>query len=368
MKTLNSVTEDSKPLQYMKQLDGLRAIAVFAVIYTHYLPSKYWLFNTYWGGFGVKLFFVLSGFLITGILLKCRYPSNKKTLLFNLRQFYIRRFIRIFPLFYAILAVAFIVNIPPVRETIAWHIPYFSNVYFAIIGNLDSSISHFWSLAVEEQFYLFYPWIILLLPKRLLLPAISLLIFVGIIFRVVAPLIGLNEVGIWVLTPGSLDILGLGSLLAYLKYENGIFKLSQKQVVNAFALIGIALFSLFQTFKYANSDIGMFGTLENTSVALMFTWVIAQTSIGFKGIIGQILESKLMVYLGKISYGLYVIHNFMPALVWKTFHLFGITLESKPVSIILSTIGTIVLASVSWQFFERPINNFKKNFPYKNAV
>jgi peptidoglycan/LPS O-acetylase OafA/YrhL len=90
----------------MKQLDGLRAMAVLAVLWTHYLPEEYWLFGIYWGGVGVRLFFVLSGFLITGILLKSRQHvmQGKQCPLFAIRQFYIRRFLRIFPLYYVTLA------------------------------------------------------------------------------------------------------------------------------------------------------------------------------------------------------------------------------------------------------------------------
>ncbi|MGH7999853.1 MAG: acyltransferase family protein, partial [Brasilonema sp.] len=143
MTNLEAKSENSSALKYMKQLDGLRAIAVFAVLYTHYLPEKYWLFDIYWGGIGVRLFFVLSGFLITSILLKCRdyITSRQQTLSFTLRQFYIRRFLRLIPLYYAILFLAALINIPPVRETLAWHIPYLSNIYFAIKGDFHASVS-----------------------------------------------------------------------------------------------------------------------------------------------------------------------------------------------------------------------------------
>lgn len=132
-------------LKYMKQLDGLRAFAVFAVLYVQYLPDKkYWLFGIYWGEFAVRLFFVLSGFLITGILLKCRQyvALEQQTALLVLRQFYIRRFLRIFPLFYITLALAAVINIPPVRETIYWHILYLSNFYVAYLGSWPGSVSH----------------------------------------------------------------------------------------------------------------------------------------------------------------------------------------------------------------------------------
>src|SRR5215471_9719868 len=128
-----TASEHSNALKYMRQLDGLRAIAVLAVLWTHYLPQEYWLSGIYWGGVGVRLFFVLSGFLITGILLKSRQyiTQGKQCSLVAIRQFYIRRFLRIFPLYYVILALTAIMAIPPVRETIAWHIAYLSNVYFA---------------------------------------------------------------------------------------------------------------------------------------------------------------------------------------------------------------------------------------------
>ena len=77
-----TTSEHSNALKYMKQLDGLRAMAVLAVLWTHYLPEEYWLFGIYWGGYGVRLFFVLSGFLITGILLKSRqYVIQGKSML-----------------------------------------------------------------------------------------------------------------------------------------------------------------------------------------------------------------------------------------------------------------------------------------------
>src|SRR4029450_13372172 len=150
-----TTSEHSNALKYMQQLDGLRAMAVLAVLWTHYLPEEDWLFGVYWGGFGVRLFFVLSGFLITGILLKSRQyvMQGPQPAAFALRPFYSRRLLRIFPLYYTTLAVTALMAIPPVRETMVWHITYLSNVYFSIQGRFHGPIRHFWSLSVEEQFY-----------------------------------------------------------------------------------------------------------------------------------------------------------------------------------------------------------------------
>lgn len=152
--------EQGRPPAYMPHLDGLRAFAVGLVIYSHWMPGHY-QFKLPWGSAGVQLFFVLSGFLITGILLRCRTSVAR---LSALRAFYVRRILRIFPLFYCVLLLAYVLNIEPVRETVFWHLPYLSNFYFFSIGRWDGDISHFWSLAVEEQFYLFWPAIVMFVP------------------------------------------------------------------------------------------------------------------------------------------------------------------------------------------------------------
>src|SRR5262245_24629688 len=141
-----TASEHSNALKYMKQLDGLRAMAVLAVLWTHYLPEEYWLFGIYWGGYGVRLFFVLSGFLITGILSKSRQYviQGKQRSSFAIRQFYIRRFLRIFALYYTILALTVLIAIPEVKEAIAWHVLYLSNIYFALQGRYYGSTGHLW--------------------------------------------------------------------------------------------------------------------------------------------------------------------------------------------------------------------------------
>ncbi len=153
---------------YLRQLDGLRALSVAAVAWSHW--RAYWFRESSvpWAEFGVETFFVISGFLITGILLDNRSESSKP---FVLRQFYARRFLRIFPLFYATLVIGFVLRADSLRQTLFWHAGYLSNIYFYLWG-WCGQLSHFWSLAVEEQFYLFWPLLMIFLPKRFLLPAI----------------------------------------------------------------------------------------------------------------------------------------------------------------------------------------------------
>ena len=308
-----AISVDNQPLQYMKQLDGLRAIAVLAVLWTHYIPIRYSFFGVNWGGFGVRLFFVLSGFLITGILLKCRdhITVKKQTIKFTLRQFYTRRFLRLFPLFYLVLLLAALLNVPSVRETLIWHVLYLSNIYFSIHGSWIENISHLWSLAVEEQFYIIWPWMVLLVPRRLILPLIILLISIGPVSRLISTLAGFNPIAVSILMPNCADTLGFGALLAYLKYQNSK-NLHQQTITNIFICIGLPLLVLTQILRHEGIKILQVTVFGDFALGLTFAWLVFKASRGFKGHIGNILEFKPLVHLGKISYGVYLIHNFIP--------------------------------------------------------
>jgi peptidoglycan/LPS O-acetylase OafA/YrhL len=366
-----TASEHSNALKYMKQLDGLRAIAVLAVLWTHYLPEKYWLFGVYWGGIGVRLFFVLSGFLITGILLKSRQYviQGKQCSLFAIRQFYIRRFLRIFPLYYAVLALAALIAMPSVRETIAWHVSYLSNVYFALQGRFHGSVGHLWSLAVEEQFYLLWPWAILFLPHRLLLPTTIIVIGIAPLFRFISTLVGVNQVAVWVLTPGACDTLCLGALLAYLNSYGDELLLSKKRVLHLFLLTGLLITIVLPILSWLDAQNLVISALADTGRGLLFTCLVAAAARGFKGFVGKLLESKLIVYLGKISYGIYLIHAFMPEIAYRTLDYCGLSSYASPLLVaVFSTVATIVVATITWHILERPINELKRFFQYTVKV
>jgi peptidoglycan/LPS O-acetylase OafA/YrhL len=135
---------------------------------------------------------------------------------FTLRQFYIRRFLRIFPLFYATLLVAWACGVAEVRASIGWHVAYLSNVYFALTDAWHPPVSHFWSLAVEEQFYLVWPFLVLLAPARLLVPAIVAAIAMAPAFRWIGAAAGVREMVLYNVPIAALDALGIGALLAVL--------------------------------------------------------------------------------------------------------------------------------------------------------
>src|SRR5690625_4685275 len=174
------------PHQYVKELDGVRGVAILLVILFHCFPSPL----TGLGWIGVDLFFVLSGFLITGILIDSkgnkRYYSN----------FIGRRILRIFPLYYLVLFIMLFL-LPLIGRGFSsgsnysfylrhqgWFWSYLQNWLFSFHGFPKNLIlSHFWSLGVEEQFYLVWPFLVLLLPKKLLLKSSIFLCMTAIIFR-----------------------------------------------------------------------------------------------------------------------------------------------------------------------------------------
>ena len=193
---------------YMPQLDGLRAFAVGAVLIRHFFyPER--IGGVDFALLAVWLFFVLSGFLITGILLRSRdqveYHGHQRYL--ELRQFYIRRFLRIFPLYYLVLSIAALLDLSDVRDTIFWHLAYASNYLFAIQGQYGSVTGHLWSLAVEEQFYLLWPALILFAPRRFLLKVIITAIAVGPTFRLFGHFLDFNWVTRYAVSPACLDSL-----------------------------------------------------------------------------------------------------------------------------------------------------------------
>lgn len=354
-------------LGYMKQLDSLRAFAVFAVMISHFVPKKY-AFATKipWGTIGVQLFFVLSGFLITGILLVCR--ENSHTLggsFLGMRQFYIRRFVRIFPLYYFVLCVAFVLNIANIRETIIWYAFYLSNVMFSIHRHWAGSLSHFWSLAVEEQFYLFWPFVILFSPRRILPYAAIVTVLVAPLSRWILFNQG-NEVAVGILMPSNLDTLGLGALLALM--GKGYFKcplVNHRFIVGIGAVGGIVALGL--QISLIEGRAGPIGEIFLTSfLGLFFFWLIYQASHGFGGIVGSMLGADSVAYLGKISYGIYVYHNFVPSFVQN--HVDPLINLPSPyrgmLEVFLSVGITLLIASLSWHILEKPLNDLRRYFNY----
>ncbi|MBS1598804.1 MAG: acyltransferase [Bacteroidetes bacterium] len=159
-------------MKYIKGLDSLRALAINLVVISHWgLPIESALIVRFVdqdrvlaGRFGVDLFFVLSGFLITSILLQERKNSNESKL-YVIRNFFVRRILRIFPIYYLFIFFVASIHYPFVKDHLIWILSYTSNI-LVYKQQLWYPMSHTWSLAVEEQFYLIWPWLIVFVPEK----------------------------------------------------------------------------------------------------------------------------------------------------------------------------------------------------------
>jgi peptidoglycan/LPS O-acetylase OafA/YrhL len=374
IKNLAMMTEPA-PRGYMPQLDALRFFAVLGVILTHNGISTLgpWVLKTVDPGrLGVRLFFVLSGFLITGILYDCRLLAEKsiQTRGFLVRQFYIRRFLRIFPVYYLTLAILFIANVAPVRAIWPWLTLYAANFYVMRSGDWISPVGHFWSLAVEEQFYLVWPWLVLFAPRKWLTTAITVIVLSAPVYRVYAALAypidyatDTFAMGTFILA--SIDSLGLGALLALWSRDPLRAATLPRDLTQKVLPVGAAVFFLFSLLTHYTSHNLPNVALGDTSLALMFCWLIDHASHGFKGWLGAFLEWRPFVYLGKISYGIYIFHTLTPLLLAFGLGKLGIEYPSMGLTrLVCTTIATIIVAATSWHAVEKPLNDLKRYFAY----
>lgn len=356
-------SDKATALGYMPQLDGLRAIAVAAVVVQHYD-----LLNGA-AGLGVHLFFVLSGFLITGILMQGREHIAAGGLRpsYVFRQFYIRRALRIFPLYYLVVFVGILVNAEYARQYAPWLLTYTINLKMAAQGWYIGNFAHFWSLAIEEQYYLVWPWLILLLPRRWLVPAALAMTAAGPLYRsyLVAgwEFWGSDATPLrdFIATPTALDSLGMGSLIAIL-----VNRANGAEILRRWLRMPLAVGSILLAVALSILSSGRWGLIfADTATAIFFGWLIYSASRGFSGLTGRGLSSAPLVFIGRISYGIYVYHPLVPATLKSLGPRLGIVLPtSVGASAALFTTLTVIIATISWYAFEKPMNELKRSFPY----
>ncbi|MFC0181863.1 Peptidoglycan/LPS O-acetylase OafA/YrhL, contains acyltransferase and SGNH-hydrolase domains [Pseudarcicella hirudinis] len=362
---------------YFIQLDGIRFVAVSLVLVDHWLAER----NVIpLGVLGVTMFFVLSGFLITRILIQSKLKDEKtgRSPWFSVRQFIVRRSIRIFPIYYLTIFLCVIFNVPPVREQLIWCITYATNIYIALNQRWMGVIDHLWSLAVEEQYYLFFPYVILFLPKRYFLKIFFGMIALAVLLRLFLHLNHSDWMVQYVLMPTSLDAFGLGALMAYFFtfHKESTFKTLSKTMylLISFGLYVSVLF--YEKFGFENPHNIAYTVIERFFAALFCFFFIINAVTGYKGLAKVFFENGVVQYLGKISYGLYLYHNF----VYNYYHTpqTSITLrilrkihqylpalaDSFAFQFFYFSALTIFVATLSWFLIEKPVNSLKRYFNY----
>lgn len=342
---------------HMPQLDGLRALAVAAVLVQHTTPDAW--HGGLPGAGGVWLFFVLSGFLITGILMKERseaaaagYPMARVW-----RSFWARRALRIFPLYYAVLLFAAALGIGRTRADWPWFASYAANIRLGMPGHFWVELAHFWSLCVEEQFYLAWPVACLWLPRRWLLP----LAWAGVAIAPASRLL-LFRAGYYHLAnyaPTScLDGLGIGAALA----------LSGRAPRAHAAIAGAALVAACVALRAAALAGSVRLALSRLGWSLLSWWLVGRAAGGFAGPFGRLLECRPVRYVGRISYGVYVLHAAVPWVsAWSRYRLgtsLGYPAEAGAGQLAYVSAMTLLIAGLSWRYFEEPILRLKRFVPY----
>jgi peptidoglycan/LPS O-acetylase OafA/YrhL len=373
----NPSTKSNSVIAYRPQLDGLRFIAVFCVLLYHYSD---WLRAQLIPSLGafISFFFVLSSYLITTILLtKKDSASGKLHVAYN---FLVRRTLRIFPPYYLYLLILILLPFA------GWDVRQHAGLYFSYLCNFhiyagqywDTLTSHLWTLAVEEQFYIVWIWVILFIPNRFLLKVFGGLVLFSIAFRLIYFFLhkgaATEIIPYIILTPACVDGFAFGAILAYLHLEGKTCSALLKKV---FLLLLPVWFILIKLHAQA----ALLG-FDHVFVGIGSMILIEGADKGYRNMFGRFLEHRWVTGLGKISYGIYLYHILVPFLFWKAYNsLSGYLLHVKKfdlapltgflilpgISMCLYFLMTVGCASLSWYLLEQPISSLKRYFSYRSS-
>lgn len=347
----------NKLRKHIPVLDGVRGLAVLMVMAFHYPKQPLNLFErlvarvSMPGQTGVDLFFVLSGFLITGILLDAKGSAN------GLRNFYARRVLRIFPLYYGVLAVLFfllpaasLLPTTPIRQQL-WFWTYLQNVGFTFT-NLPGP-NHFWSLAVEEQFYLLWPLLVIRWDVGRIIRSLVGAIVISIVARCV--LISLGY-GTFYFTLCRLDGLALGGLLAIAaRSKRGLSRLAPYArwcLYICTVPMGVAYVLL------SGSRLDPLQVVKSTAIGILYAaLIIIALTARPKSILPLIFNVSPLRSIGKYSYAMYIFHPFVFGMVFPV-------VRHQPLIGQMAVAGgiTYVCALLSWYTWEYPFMQLKRRF------
>lgn len=361
---------------YYEGLDGIRAIAVISVMLFHFYPQG--VLRIGWAG--VDLFFVLSGFLITNILIKYKNREN------YFKSFYMRRVVRIFPIYYLVIIPLVLLNYFALQNRAIWEqISYFFYLQnFAALGSeFLFGLEHTWSLAIEEQFYLFFPFVIRFLPLKKSFYLVIGLILSAILLRTFFA-INNPEVFYWqsVLFFTRMDSLLLGALLPLAVTNFSISKRLMSRILNVSLLIGF-VFIFLSIINYSFTNLQEQGFIELLKQSygkeslstpyghLRFTFF----AIFFAAWVGKVayftdpirkmsfLRWRPLEFIGRISYGIYLYHWIIQRFI--TVYLEKTNWEINAFVLICIKITlTIFIAYISWILIEKPILKLKDRYKY----
>jgi peptidoglycan/LPS O-acetylase OafA/YrhL len=358
---------------HVPELDGLRGIAILMVTAFHFSivfagatgPVRHLRTLLVPGWSGVDLFFALSGFLITGILI-----DTKGTVSF-FRRFYIRRALRIFPVYYLALLVCFTFarkfvmgSYPGTTITLAY-VFHLSN-WLSLTSSEIPALKHFWSLAVEEQFYFCWPAAVFLLNRQNLVRlSVSLLVASPLLRYCFLASFPASEAAriAYALTPARMDTLAAGALIALAVRDPVSREWLVKYATRIMLLLSIVLCAWFLAKPYFRLDHALTAALLPSLLAAMYSLSVFQVVISrdTSGWVAQMLRFQWLQVAGRLSYAAYVIH--FPLLIATMRLSTPLVTPWKPAIALLLFSGgiaaTFLLAAISWNLLEKRILRYK---------
>jgi peptidoglycan/LPS O-acetylase OafA/YrhL len=344
------------------ELDALRGLAAVAIVIYHL-----WIPHTGFLGTAVDLFFVLSGYLITSIILKQR--EHPRFLL----TFYARRSLRIWPIYYlsllALVAWDRVVAHPAPLDGLPYYLTYTQNIqhyWFGAEPPFSVCFRHTWSLAIEEQFYLIWPLLLVVLGRKALVPIASSLILVSVLARMA----GYSR---WILLTRC-DGLAMGGILAAVLAEVEE-QTTSRRMIRTLALIGVgATLYLAQGATLLRGLERAWGVAAPPVTALSLRMLMVNLMYGC--VIGLVvllsghrwlapLRDRRLCYLGQLSYGIYLYHHIIIESVRKQGSLLGLSGAALEAMLLVASFG---LAALSWRFVERPLLTLKDRLGYPSGT
>jgi peptidoglycan/LPS O-acetylase OafA/YrhL len=374
---------------HMPGLDGLRGCMLLLVLTAHFYflthgatqPVDRFIFHFRESGwFALDVFFVMSGFLITGILL----DSKSRPQFF--RNFYVRRFLRIFPIYYAALVAIFIVlprlniidpsGVGDLVRAQKWYWSYLTNFLVATTREPPNSVvaytRHLWSLAVEEQYYLVWPLVVYCCSRRRLVQICLALVAAALLFRCTGVALGMHPRALYVLTFSRMDSLATGSLVAVLVRQPGWLTTLRRWswpavgTVAAMGAVVIAVTGELSAFRPGMQSVG-YTVVAIGAAGLVIIAATADSGTG----LGRFLSHPIMTQLGTYSYATYVTHTFVYLIIQRAFPgltrlplVGGYGWPASLVQLAVLMAASISVGLLSWHLFEKHFLKLKRFFAY----
>jgi peptidoglycan/LPS O-acetylase OafA/YrhL len=338
----------------IRGFDGLRAIAFLLVFASHKL---YFGHADSFGDVGVWLFFVLSGFLITRILARSRseIEDGRATVRSALGGFYLRRTARIFPPYYLLLAffalASYFVSIDHfgMSQKLAYFL-YGTNLLIAARGQwIGGDFGHFWSLAVEEQFYLAFAPLVLLVPSRRTLSGCFAMILMGLATKIMLEIRDDSAISIDVNSLVNFALIAFGGVIGLKANWPASKWLAGGAAQVAVLGLYVALPAAFGTWPHLWPLLGKLS-------ALLVGLLLFQIFQGQQSWFVAILESAPLRNIGRISYGAYLIHHFLHfGVLGNILQHMGAGPTPRYIQVSVELAASLIIAGLSWHFLEKPI-------------